>query len=372
MREESLIREFIAEAEEHVLRLEPQLLQLEETPENRALVQEIFVATHAIKGTAAYVGLDHISAFTHLLESVLDRLRHQELTVSADLIDSLLRGLDSVQRLIQHVAAGKPPPDTAESEHQLARWLAPPGASADEQRLSPPHHTDSSSAHERVGDLARDELQALDPEDVEILADIISQQLAAMRLCCEHLEHALTPDADSSARSDARSAATGLVTAFQRIQSSALMAPMPSFHAALARYAPVFAALEHRDTLSPQDCQRLGQTLDALDQMADWLTGEPQPAPRSAPPDSPADLPDVSTPAEELVGSPMLRVDVGRIDALLNLTGELVANRARLAHVEHVLTALYEDVRTGSDAFLKPCPNPARSPCDSSKPCENR
>ncbi len=160
MREEHLVREFIAEAEDHLLHLEPQLLQLEQEPDNAALVQDIFVTTHAIKGTAAYVGLSHISEFTHLVESVLDRLRQQELRVSPDVIDGLLQGLDSLRRLIQHVSAGKAPPDMSGNEHILAQWLPPsPDLSSEADNEKP--HADSTVEF----DVPVAELQALDPED---------------------------------------------------------------------------------------------------------------------------------------------------------------------------------------------------------------
>ena len=113
MREEHLICQFIAEAEEHLALLEPQLLRLEKEPDNADLVQNIFLATHGIKGTASYVGLTHISDFTHVLESLLDRLRKRELHVSSDLIDLLLEGMDQIKRLIQHVGTGQPAPDTS-------------------------------------------------------------------------------------------------------------------------------------------------------------------------------------------------------------------------------------------------------------------
>lgn len=350
MREEHLVQEFIAEAEEHLLRLESQVLQLEQEPENAALVQEIFVATHAIKGTAAYVGLAHISEFTHLVESVLDRLRQQELPVSADMIDGLLHGFDSLQRLIHHVAAGKPIPDTSESERLLAHWLAPSNkpapdpATQSRQATSPPNI-----------DLSVAELQALDPEDVEIFADIAGQQLVLMRFASERLEQALGDNADQPDH-DIQAAATSLLKAFRTMQSSATILDVASLHTMFAQYAPMFTALETPETLSKQDCDRISQTFRTFDQILVILADKHQ-SPLPSTPSSPAlELPVTPDETGILPGSQMLRVDVGRIDALLNLAGELVTNRTRLVRIEQVLDALHDDVRTGTDAFLCPMP----------------
>ena len=122
MRNESLIREFIAEAEEHLFLLEPNLLRLEKEPDNIELINEIFLATHGIKGTASYVGLPHISRFTHILETLFDRLRKRDIRTSPQLIDSLLEGLDMLKLLVDSVSLEKPAPDTAVIEMKLARW----------------------------------------------------------------------------------------------------------------------------------------------------------------------------------------------------------------------------------------------------------
>ncbi len=351
MREEHLVREFIAEAEEHLLRLEPQLLQLEQEPDNVALVQDIFIATHAIKGTAAYVGLAHISEFTNVVESVLDRLRQQELRVSTDIIDGLLQGLDSLQRLIQHVSAGKPAPDTSEIERLLAQWSAPPGEPAND--ITP--GIDHADSMPNV-DLSVDEIQALDPEDVEIFADIAGQQLDWMRLSSERLGQALCRNEAEQSEHDVHAAAASLLKAFRTMQSSAMMLETASLHAVFAQQAPVFVALDTPEALSKQNCEQIFQTLETLEHVIAALSGiHRRPAP-STTPSPPSVMPEILDGTVVLAGSQMLRVDVGRIDALVNLAGELVSNRARLVHIEHVLNALHDDVRTGTDAFLSPMP----------------
>ena len=344
MREKHLVREFIAEAEDHLLHLEPQLLQLEQESNNAALIQDMFVTTHAIKGTAAYVGLAHISEFTHLVESVLDRLRQQELRVSPDIVDGLLQGLDSLQRLIQHVSAGKAPPDTSENERILAQWLPPsPGLSPDSDNEKP--YADSA-----VGfGVPVAELQALDPEDLEIFADIAGQQLELMRISYERLVQPLHDESGN----DSASAAAALLKAFLTMQSSAMMLESPTLQAGFQEYASVLMLLEKPDSLTEQELEQLYRALEKLEHAITALAGwnrQPSETLQSR------DLPEIVPETETFAGSHMLRVSAERIDALLTLVGELVAARARVVNIEQAIDALYDDVRTGTDAFLSPMP----------------
>ncbi len=66
---------FISEAEEQLGSLEQLLLQLEDAPDNRELLDALFRAAHTVKGSAGIFGLDAVVAFTHHVESLLDRLR---------------------------------------------------------------------------------------------------------------------------------------------------------------------------------------------------------------------------------------------------------------------------------------------------------
>lgn len=352
MREEHLIHEFIAEAEDHLLLLEPQLLQLEKDPENAALMQDIFVATHAIKGTAAYVGLTHISEFTHLLESVLDRLRQGEMRASPETIDILLQGMDSLTQLIQHVAAGKPAPDTSEIERTLAQWHPSSSVPLSEHRKSSEPTPSFQSTL-----FPSDELQALDREDLEIFADIAGQQLESMQLSCEHLKHALGSE-DHVPEDALTSSAMSISKAFRTIQSSATMLDMPSLHTHIAEQASVMALLDAPDTLSEQVLEDVSYALAHLEPLvstlADWIR---------QPVESPEFPQAVSTPSagdgfppDTPVSPHMLRVDADRVDALLNLAGELVVNRARLTHIEDAILALHEDVRAGTVKYLNPTP----------------
>ncbi len=126
---------FTIESLELVENMEDLLLNLEDGSETYERVNAIFRAAHTVKGSAGLFGLDHIIAFTHVVESVLDQLREGKLPVSADLIAALLPCCDHIELLVRAVAAGDldPDPDTTESGQllleQLQTFLDGPDAS---------------------------------------------------------------------------------------------------------------------------------------------------------------------------------------------------------------------------------------------------
>ncbi|MDH4284041.1 MAG: chemotaxis protein CheA [Gallionellaceae bacterium] len=100
------LRTFIAESRELLQEMEDALLRIEQSPGNEEVINAIFRAAHTIKGSAGLFGLDHIVAFTHVAESVLDRVRNGELQVDGRLVAVLLSSCDHIKELIENLAAG--------------------------------------------------------------------------------------------------------------------------------------------------------------------------------------------------------------------------------------------------------------------------
>ena len=91
---------FISEAQEQLEALEQLLLQLEDDAGNRQLLDALFRCAHTIKGAAGVFGLDEVVAFTHHVETLLDRLRDGHVQLTAALSTLLLQSNDQVRLLI--------------------------------------------------------------------------------------------------------------------------------------------------------------------------------------------------------------------------------------------------------------------------------
>lgn len=94
---------FFQESEEHVATLESSLLKLEDSPDDKELMNGIFRAAHTIKGSSGSIGLTQISEFTHLVETILDKLRNQEMRAGSELINLLLESVDCIKGMIASI-----------------------------------------------------------------------------------------------------------------------------------------------------------------------------------------------------------------------------------------------------------------------------
>ncbi len=118
---------FISEAEEQLASIEQLLLQLEDAPGDRELLDALFRCAHTVKGSAGIFGLDAVVAFTHHVETLLDRLREGEVALTPQLSTLLLRCNDQIRRLVARASGGS---DDAEGASARADLVAQLGALA--------------------------------------------------------------------------------------------------------------------------------------------------------------------------------------------------------------------------------------------------
>lgn len=91
---------FISEAREQIEQLEQLLLQLEDNPDDRDLLDALFRCAHTVKGSAGIFGLDKVVAFTHHVETLLDRLREGHLSLNPEISTLLLQSNDQIGKLV--------------------------------------------------------------------------------------------------------------------------------------------------------------------------------------------------------------------------------------------------------------------------------
>ncbi len=97
---------FFTESSEHVETMESGLLALEQRPQDLDLLNRIFRAAHSIKGNAGMFNFSAIGALTHKMENVLDLLRNEQMPVTPNVIDVLLRSLDGLKTLLNAAQGG--------------------------------------------------------------------------------------------------------------------------------------------------------------------------------------------------------------------------------------------------------------------------
>ena len=95
---------FIDETKEHLQSLNEHILQLEKEPEDADTINEIFRAAHTLKGMAGTMGYTRMQRLTHDLENVFQEIRNGNMKANAKLIDILFRGLDALEGYLEIIS----------------------------------------------------------------------------------------------------------------------------------------------------------------------------------------------------------------------------------------------------------------------------
>jgi len=101
---DEVIRDFVAETLEGLEALDSKIVTLEQTPDDPALLGEIFRLIHTIKGTSGFLGLMRLQTVAHAAENVLGAFRDGDLTVEARAVSAILDVVDVVRAIIDALA----------------------------------------------------------------------------------------------------------------------------------------------------------------------------------------------------------------------------------------------------------------------------
>jgi two-component system, chemotaxis family, sensor kinase CheA len=97
---------FIDESNDHLQSLNENMLRLEQQPEDISVVQIIFRSAHTLKGMSATMGFEDLAALTHEMENVLDLVRNSKLRMNGNIFDTLFKCLDALEAMVQDVING--------------------------------------------------------------------------------------------------------------------------------------------------------------------------------------------------------------------------------------------------------------------------
>ncbi|MCG3110562.1 MAG: chemotaxis protein CheA [Candidatus Manganitrophus sp. SB1] len=120
--------DFVPEAEELIEVLHQNLRQIETLPDRTQVrpdvINAIFRAAHTLKGMSGMIGLSRVSRVSHHLEDMLDKLRMGKLTFSAEIFNILVDGVDLLQKMIESAAHGKEEPEISQMEERIQAALS--------------------------------------------------------------------------------------------------------------------------------------------------------------------------------------------------------------------------------------------------------
>lgn len=152
MQDADLVAGFIAEAFEHLEAIEANVLDLEQAPDDVDIINNIFRPFHTIKGVSGFLNLTTINKLAHSTENLLDDVRNNKLSMSADIIDVVLGVGDYLRSMVQNLSDMLEDGPAAYKDFDISDWVrkvevlqaggnveaAPPVSAPKEPPVAPP------------------------------------------------------------------------------------------------------------------------------------------------------------------------------------------------------------------------------------------
>lgn len=107
--DEEILQDFLVEAGEILESLSEQLVELEQRPDDKDLLNAIFRGFHTVKGGAGFLSLDNMVKVCHITENLFDMLRRGERQATPDVMDVVLQSLDTVNDMFAELQSGEQP-----------------------------------------------------------------------------------------------------------------------------------------------------------------------------------------------------------------------------------------------------------------------
>ena len=353
---------FFVECSELLESLEEGLLQVQGGDTDPETVNAVFRAVHSIKGGAGAFGLDDLVHFAHRFETVLDEVRSDRLAIDADAVLLFLKSADALADLVA-AARDETPVDAAKNAVVIAELEAlMPGDAAED---------DTDAAIDEAVDFAPMtlslDLPPVEPESEDVLPKLPATPTWTIRFTTEK---GLNQSGNEALFLMRALAELGPVTAScdtSDLPSLKTLDPsQTSLHWDLLLTADttqndieeVFEFAQGLCTLvitkaTSADEAAAPPSLPDLPALPDLPDQLPETAPEPAAKEPPAPPnPEPVTPAKAAPVAATVRVDLERIDRLVNLVGELVINQAMLSQSLSALNLTSNTtISTGLDEF---------------------
>ena len=369
--DEEILQDFLVEAGEILELLSEQLVELESSPDDMALLNAIFRGFHTVKGGAGFLQLHELVECCHIAENVFDILRKGERRVDSELMDVVLQALDAVNAMFSQVRERvEPTPASRELLAALARLAEP--ASADEPAPAVEPQVVAESRSEGADSEFEQMLDAIQPSASEPAAAEVATGPATDEITDDEFESLLDQLHGKGQFSAAAGASMPAESEFVAAPTSdeitddefeALLDQLHGkgkFEAAPAEPAAPASAEPAKGGGTAGAADEI--TDDEFEALLDQLHGKgkfepavvetpaepaaavpikpaPKPAPAAAPakaaPAAAVSKPAAAAPAEKppAEAETTVRVDTARLDEIMNMVGELVLVRNRLVRL---------------------------------------
>ncbi len=336
---------FLEESREHLQTLNSCLLELEHNPENPSVLNEIFRSAHTIKGMSATMGFTEIAELTHEMENVLDLLRKNQLKANEDIVDTIFKCVDTLEQMVESIAS--------ETEHgidvsTLVKKLV--AIAKGEATLAPTAKTEVKEATQD-GSVQQKDLVDLNDTELAVLNKARTSGLQPFEIKITLSETCLLKSARAYIIMNALDEIGEVIKTVppsEDLEQENFDKSFEIIFITSNEKAKVQETLLSVSEVASVDINMID--IEAAEEVIDQKQEVPTSAPiasrseeKAAPAKPPAQAPGMD---KKLKSGQSVRVDIEKLDSLLNLVGELVINKTRLEQIgiTHRLTELVETI----------------------------
>jgi two-component system chemotaxis sensor kinase CheA len=351
---DEILQDFLVEAGEILEQLGVQLVELEQEPGNIDLLNSVFRGFHTIKGGAGFVNLTSMVDVCHRAEDVFNVLRQGQRQADAELMDAILQVLDIVNEMFDEVRAGQEPPSADQAILAQLEGFAQPQQPAEALSQAAAEDDLKSAVGESKPSHPEDPEGDTTDRDFEGFLDELQTEGASEKVPSQSSDEITDDKFEKLLGQFHGSGKRGGVPASTDSQATSKDA---------GNTRPVDAASKHKvsDTIDEDEFEKLldqlhgegkapglsPQQSEVSEEECDLRTEYPaqssaglranQGVAKSQPSGSPGRRA-TDKPSAKVSSETTVRVDTKRLDDIMNLVGELVLVRNRLASLHSTKT----------------------------------
>ena len=164
---QEIMEDFLIEAFEMIEELDQDLVELESNPEDLDLLNKIFRVAHTIKGSGSFLNLDVLTRLTHHMEDILNKARKGELKITSDIMDVILESVDMMKALLENIRdTGTDVTDDIDIEPVVAKLDAISKGKSPSQSEAEEVKEENNDSSDDL-DISEEDLENMTPEEVE-------------------------------------------------------------------------------------------------------------------------------------------------------------------------------------------------------------
>lgn len=375
--ERKILEAFLEEVKELLETLNQRLLDLENSPEDTDVINEIFRLTHSIKSESALVGYKKISTLAHKMEDIFERVRRNVLLVNTEIMDSLFAAFDRIMKCLATVENGENEEDVDITDVVnpllaiLDEEAAPASAATAVKAADLPQPENVQQGDGTVMNVSVNNLKSLDVEFTEIeksqiedavekgeklykvlfhIEDDCDMKYPRAYLVFNNFENTVTvlktvPDIEKET-DDAKFSEVALyILSSVPVDDLKDCADVDQIDRLEVSEISLNMAIGVGDLLTADEIQKAEEMEQAWaedlvrQKMEEQLAEDNKPqAPQETKAPAAKSATKAAGPGEKIVQKQTIRVDTERLDELINLVGELIINRSRFMQISDKIT----------------------------------